>query len=51
MLRPPAAAIEGDDERLIAIERLDHVQAGLPGDRDRRGERVGEAKVGPGHAR
>ena len=50
MLRPPAAAIDSDDERFVAIQRLDHVQAGLAGDRDRRGERVSEAKVGPGHA-
>ena len=51
MLRPPAAAIDGDDERFIAVECLDQVQAGLAGHRDRRGERVGQAKVGSGHAR
>ena len=51
MLRAPAAAIDGDDERFKAIECLDQVQAGLVGDCDRRGERVGEAKAGPGHAR
>ena len=48
---PPTAAVEGDDQRLIAIEGIDHVQARVTGDRDGRGQRVGEAEVGSGHAR
>jgi hypothetical protein len=51
MLGPLAAAIGGDDERFIAVECLDQVQAGRAGDRDGGGERVGKAEVGPGHAR
>jgi hypothetical protein len=50
MLRPPAAAVDGDDERLVTVECLDQLQAGLAGDRDRRGEGVGQAQIGSGHA-
>jgi len=49
MLGPPAAAVEADDQCLVAVERLDEGQPGLARHREGGGQRVRQAEVGPGH--